>query len=38
MLHRLLHCDADIPAGRVGCENTLVLADVAAVGASKRGA
>src|SRR5580698_8576031 len=38
MLHRLLHCDADIPAGRVGCENSLVLADVAAVGASKRGA
>src|SRR5580658_5821152 len=32
MLHRLLHCDADIPAGRVGCENSLVLADAAAIG------
>jgi 6-phosphogluconolactonase len=30
MLHRLLHRDTDIPAGRVGCEKSLVLADVAA--------
>ena len=30
MLHRLLHCDPDIPAGRVDCRNSLVLADVAA--------
>lgn len=30
MLHRLLHCDAEIPAGRVSCEKALVLADVAA--------
>jgi 6-phosphogluconolactonase len=37
MLHRLLHCDADIPAGRVGCEKSLVLADVAAVGGSEGG-
>jgi 6-phosphogluconolactonase len=32
MLHRLLHCDADIPAGRVRCEKSLVLADAAAAG------
>jgi 6-phosphogluconolactonase len=32
MLHRLLHCDADIPAGRVRCERSLVLADAAAAG------
>jgi 6-phosphogluconolactonase len=32
MLHRLLHCDADIPAGRVRCEKALVLADAAAAG------
>jgi 6-phosphogluconolactonase len=30
MLHRLLHGDADIPAGRVGRERSFVLADVAA--------
>src|SRR5580704_13520627 len=36
MLHRLLHCDADIPAGRVRCEKSLVLADVAAVEGSGR--
>jgi 6-phosphogluconolactonase len=35
MLHRLLHCDADIPAGRVSGERSLVLADVAAFGGSK---
>ncbi len=38
MLDRLLHCDTDIPAGRVGRERSRVLADVAAVGSSKRGA
>ena len=38
MLHRLLHCDADIPAGRVSREKSLVLADVAAFGGSQRGA
>jgi len=38
VLHRLLHGDADIPAGRVGRGNSLVLADVAAVGESKSGA
>jgi len=38
MLHRLLHCDRDIPAGRVDCEKSLVLADVAAVGGSEKGA
>jgi 6-phosphogluconolactonase len=38
MLHRLLHGDAGIPAGRVGRENSLVLADSAAVGESERGA
>jgi 6-phosphogluconolactonase len=32
MLHRLLHCDEDIPAGRVRCEKALVLADAAAAG------
>jgi 6-phosphogluconolactonase len=31
MLRRLLHCDADIPASRVGREKSLVLADAAAV-------
>jgi 6-phosphogluconolactonase len=31
MLDRLLHGDAGIPAGRVGRENSLVLADVAAL-------
>jgi 6-phosphogluconolactonase len=34
MLDRLLHGDADIPAGRVDCDKSLVLADVAAVGGS----
>ncbi len=42
MLHRLLHCDADIPAGRVRCEKSLVLADAEAAGSpaamKKRGA
>jgi 6-phosphogluconolactonase len=38
MLHRLLHSDADIPAGRVRCGESLVLADVAAVSGSERGA
>jgi 6-phosphogluconolactonase len=42
MLHRLLHCDADIPAGRVRREKSLVLADAAASGSPiavrKRGA
>jgi 6-phosphogluconolactonase len=37
MLPRLLHRDADIPAGRVGGERWLVLADVAAVGGSGSG-
>lgn len=38
MLHRLLHCDTDIPAGRVRCEKALVLADGAAAGRGwKRG-
>jgi 6-phosphogluconolactonase len=32
MLHRLLHCDPDIPAGRVDCGKSLVLADAAAAG------
>ena len=32
MLHRLLHGDTDIPAGRVGREKSLVLADAAARG------
>jgi 6-phosphogluconolactonase len=32
MLHRLLHRDADIPAGRVGRENAVVIADAAARG------
>jgi 6-phosphogluconolactonase len=32
MLQRLLHGDADIPAGRVNREKALVLADVPAVG------
>jgi 6-phosphogluconolactonase len=32
MLHRLLHGDTDIPAGRVHCERWLVLADSAAAG------
>jgi 6-phosphogluconolactonase len=35
MLHRLLHCDADIPAGRVSCERSMVLADAAAAGQSE---
>jgi 6-phosphogluconolactonase len=38
MLHRLLRCDADIPAGRVRCEKALVLADAAAAGESQRSA
>jgi 6-phosphogluconolactonase len=38
MLQRLLHCDADIPAGRVERERSLVLADAAAVGGHERGA
>ena len=38
MLQRLLHHDAGIPAGRVRCEKSLVLADIAAVGGSERGA
>jgi 6-phosphogluconolactonase len=38
MLPRLLHRDEDIPAGRVGGERWLVLADVAAVGGSGSGA
>jgi 6-phosphogluconolactonase len=38
MLHRLLYCDSDIPAGRVGWEKSLVLADAAAVGRNGRGA
>ncbi len=37
MLHRLLHCDAGIPAGRIHCEKSLVLADAAAAGESKNG-
>lgn len=32
MLHRLIHGDADIPAGRVHCTQSLVLADAAAAG------
>ena len=36
MLHRLLHGDADIPAGRVDHDRSLVLADAAAVGKSQR--
>jgi 6-phosphogluconolactonase len=32
MLRRLLHGDTDIPAGRVGREESLVLADAAAAG------
>ena len=35
MLRRLLHRDANIPAGRVACEKSLVLADTAAAGESK---
>jgi 6-phosphogluconolactonase len=35
MLDRLLHRDARIPAGRVACEKSLVLADAAAAGDSK---
>ena len=35
MLQRLLHRDANIPAGRVACEKSLVLADAAAAGESK---
>ena len=38
MLPRLLHCDADLPAGRVRGERALVLADNAAAGGSKKGA
>jgi 6-phosphogluconolactonase len=38
MLQRLLHSDANIPAGLVSRENSLVLADAAAVGGSARGA
>jgi 6-phosphogluconolactonase len=38
MLQRLLHGDADIPAGRVAREKSLVLADAAAVGENRRGA
>jgi hypothetical protein len=38
MLRRLLDCDAGIPAGRVGSEKSLVLADAAAMGRSERGA
>jgi 6-phosphogluconolactonase len=38
MLQRLLHGDADIPAGRVSREKALVLADGAAVGRSEGGA
>jgi 6-phosphogluconolactonase len=38
MLHRLLHGDTDIPAGRVSREKSLVLADAAAAGRSKGGA
>jgi 6-phosphogluconolactonase len=37
MLHRLLHGNADIPAGRVGRERSLVLADLAAAGGSEKG-
>jgi len=36
MLGRLLHADADIPAGRVHCDKSLVLADAAAVGGSEK--
>src|ERR1700733_48533 len=32
MLQRLLHSDANIPAGRVDCGKSLVLADIAAFG------
>jgi 6-phosphogluconolactonase len=35
-LHRLLHRDADIPAARVRCEKSFVLADVAATGGSEK--
>ena len=38
MLHRLIHCDTDIPAGRVRCENSLVLADAAAATGNEKGA
>lgn len=41
MLHRMLHCDPDIPAGGVRCEKSLVIADAAAAGsaaANKQGA
>ena len=37
MLDRLVHGDADIPAGRVSREKALVLADSAAAGGSKGG-
>jgi 6-phosphogluconolactonase len=36
MLDRLLHADAGIPAGRVDCDKSLVLADAAAAGGSER--
>ncbi len=38
MLSRLLHHDAGIPAGRVDCEKSLVLADVAAANGHQKGA
>jgi 6-phosphogluconolactonase len=38
MLHRLLHGDTDIPAGRVSRGKVLVLADIAAAGESEMGA
>ena len=38
MLDRLRHGDTRIPAGRVRCAKTLVLADAAAAGESKKGA
>jgi 6-phosphogluconolactonase len=37
MLDRLLHSDAEIPAGRVRSEKSLVLADAAAAGRSREG-
>ena len=37
MLQRLVHCDPGIPAGRVRCGESLVLADVAAAGGSGKG-
>jgi 6-phosphogluconolactonase len=36
MLHRLLECDEGIPAGRIGWEKSLVLADSAAAGRNER--